>query len=120
MKYLALTGVYVLMCASLQGQSERSSTFPDGDTSRSLEARIEQMPDSSSYQVLTRLKNPDVLPYTDNVLVAVQRKWYDLTSRAERAPGATFGTTVVDFKIGRDGSVSDTKLVESCGAKDLD
>jgi TonB family protein len=120
MKYLALTGVYVLMCASLQGQSARSSTFPDGDTSRSLEARIEQMPDSSSYQVLTRLKNPDVLPYTDNVLVAVQRKWYDLTSRAERAPGTKFGTTVVEFKIGRDGSVSDTKLVESCGEKDLD
>jgi TonB family protein len=120
MKHITLAGVCVLMCASVQGQSTLVSASPNEPTSQSLEARAEQMPDASSYQVLTRLKNPDVLTYTDNVLVAVQRKWYDLTSRAERAPGGKSGTTVIDFKISRNGSLSDPRLVESYGEKTLD
>ena len=120
MKFFMLAGLYLLLCASLQAQSANSSTSPNERPSQSLEAKAEELPDASNYQVLTRLKNPDVLSYTDTVLVAVQRKWYDLTSRAERASGGKFGTAVIDFTINRDGAISNPKLVESCGDTDLD
>jgi len=62
----------VFMGSLLSGQSIPLSDEQAPNPTRSFEARAEQMPDASRYQILSKVKNTDLPLYADNVLVAAE------------------------------------------------
>jgi TonB family protein len=122
MKYRFLVAASCLLWTTrfLCAQEIPVSKLKNTNATAPFEAKAEQMPDASSYELLSKVKCPVILPYADRVLGAIRQKWYALTTRSERAPDGNHARTVIEFSIRRDGSISSLKTTESSGQQVLD
>ena len=120
MKCVVRLATSCLLTCLLFGQAKSTPTSRAPNPAATYQAIAERLPDASNYELLNNVKGLENSRYTDQVLGAVQQKWYALTARAERAPDGNPGETTIEASIKRDGSIGKITMVESSGETTLD
>lgn len=70
----------------------------------------------SGFEILNTEKDPDALKfYPNQVLAGVRSKWYPQIPELQKSIGRKRGITVIEFEIGRDGSLEKMTKVGSAG-----
>jgi TonB family protein len=82
-------------------------------------AAAEQSDDTST-EVLDDLGGFDIAPYQSRVLLIIGTNWRHLINTSGTNLRHRDGTTVVKFKISREGEIRDIRLVQSSDQEDLD
>lgn len=71
--------------------------------------------------VLTDTKGYDLHPYlTEKVLPIIKKNWYNLIPEIARPPIMKQGEVILEFKLSRDGKLTDLRLKKSSGDVSLD
>jgi TonB family protein len=108
-------------CTFLFGQNSSNATdSTDAENQSAAQSETEHGVYVSGFEVLNRLKDPNVLRfYPQRVLAKVRKQWYSQI-RELQASNVRRGVTVIEFEILEDGSINKIKTVESAEASALD
>ena len=113
--YLLIPSGMLLACVSLFGQS----TSPEaGSIAKSAEGdgRYE-----SGFEVFNPGKDPEALGfYAMTTLEKIRNKWYLQIPALQKSTGRKSGITIIEFEIGRDGSVRKMTKFEAASDPSLD
>ena len=75
----------------------------------------------SGFEILNPGRNPDALDiYPTRILESIRSKWNPKIRELQKSIGRKTGTVVIEFEIGRDGSIGKMKTVESTGDASMD
>lgn len=123
MRICFLIGAGMLVaCASLSGHSSRSQADPtavvepsvnppEGDNGRYV----------SGFEVRNQGKDPEALGfYAIRTLETIRSKWYPQIPGLQKSASRKQGTAVIEFEVGRDGSLRNMTTVKSAGDGSLD
>jgi TonB family protein len=119
---LLIASSLLFACTSLLGQN--SSSEADTTAKTTLPASHSTDGDGryvSGFAVLNHGKDIDALDfYTIGILERIRSKWYPQIPALQKSMGRKRGTTLIEFEIGRDGSLRNMKTVESAADASLD
>jgi TonB family protein len=96
-------------------------TEQPADPANSLDApALQRVPNTSGFEILNKATPMQVKNYPFRVLAGVRNHWFPQLRALRQSPDWKRGTTVIEFAINRDGSLSDLRTVESAGSGALD
>jgi TonB family protein len=123
MRICLLIGAGILVaCASLSGHSSLSQADPTAVVEPSVnppEADIGRY--VSGFEVRNQGKDPEALGfYAIRTLETIRSKWYPQIPELQKSVDRQQGTAVIEFEVGRDGSLRNMTTVKSAGDASLD
>jgi TonB family protein len=123
MRICLLIGVGVLIvCTSLSGQNSRSQADPTAVVEPSAnQSEADNGRYVSGFEVLNQGKDPEALGfYAIRTLETIRSKWYPQIPALQKSVGRKQGAAVIEFEVGRNGSLRNITTVKSAGDASLD
>lgn len=128
MKYASRSlgiAIWLLSSTSLLAQNGPSSTgnqsAPPGANSNETQLVPSTPPTTQGpVDILTDTRGVDLGPYVTRIVNVVRPHWYAVIPPSARAPLMKKGTLLIQFRVTKDGNVTDLQYVQSSGDVALD
>ncbi len=98
----------------------QSEPFPPEQDRGVRDTSADQAQNASGYEILTKNPKGEFEPYADRLLLAVREKWYPLIPRSSESLNNDRAAAVIEFVVGKEGTLGEMKMVEGSGNNSLD
>jgi TonB family protein len=122
---LLVTGTCLICCAACFGQDNASSGRADSRASATgadekEPGRQKSEGERGVIDVLSDTNGVDLHSYVHRLMLKVRSSWYALVPESAKAPTMRRGRVTIEFRVIKDGQISNLRYAESSGDPELD